>query len=246
MKKRIFKRYQFKKKFVKSVERQTVRKIVSFLRQEVTSFIMDLPPLTMKDKLFVESRDLNNPCLNRNPHIREIHLTEAYISNAILLLDIIGLAKSNAIRDGYIYPALFSFRHYLELIMKDTLNVKVGKGKVSDSVTNKIHCLDDIWRELKEYIPEDDARKVIDKLMNEISSLDPFSFNFRYTYDIRGNKIWIFPKEIEDKDIECINNIDIVKMPICIDRENLKTIILKMYNYFDGINYQVHNNIIEK
>lgn len=240
MRKKRKKRYHFKKQFVKMIEKRTIMKVMHFHLKEANDMILDLPPLTETDKLFVISDNLNEPCLNRNPHIREIHLSEAYFGNAIHLLDMMEKTNNNSILDGYIYPALFSFRHSLELIMKDTLNKNVGQGNVSQIVKDKVHCLKDIWDDFKEIVPNDEGKKVIERLISELSDLDPNSFNFRYTYDIIGNKIWLSLCDEDSSVIEAPDNIEDQSdnrfLPILIDKRILKMTMLKMYNYFEGIN----------
>lgn len=214
-------------------------------KQEVSNMVMDISPLSMDDRLFVESEDLHNSCLNRNPSIREIHLEESYFKNSIFLLNLIHESDSNAVRDGFIYPALFSFRHYLELTMKDTLNMMAGKGKVSSVVTNKVHNLSEIWTEFKNNVPDDQEKIIIEELIEELTLADPCSFNFRYTYDLKGNKTLLYIKR-EDKKLDLeeqeLDNLDPETFPLLIDNSNLKKIMLKMYNYFEGINWKVSNS----
>ena len=148
--------------------------------------------------------------------------------------DLIKMSKCNSIKDGYIYPALFAFRHSLELIMKDTLNILVGKNNVADVVKNKVHNLETIWNVFKNKAPYDETTIVIDNLIKELSNTDPNSFNFRYSYDIKGNPIDISLNNefVMDDDIR-------KKKTFIIDNENLKMIMLKMYDYFDRINWQM-------
>lgn len=231
------KRYHLKKQFAKYIERQTIRKIMLLSEKDISEIVTNLTPLSKEDKLFVFTNDLHNSCLNRNPYIREHHLSESYFCNAIFLLDIIHESHSNAVRDGYIYPALFSFRHYLELTMKDTLNQK--EGKIATVVTNKVHTLSDIWEEFKKYVPNDEECIIIESLIKELSDIDPNSYNFRYTYDIKGNRIRININNStkENEDIMCDSDEISSLTPILIDNNNLKSIILKMYVYFEGFSW---------
>lgn len=244
------KRYLFKKKFAKTIERQTIRKVMLLSKKDITDLTSNTPPLSMEDKLFIQTENLCNSCLNRSAYVREHHLSDSYFCNAIFLLDLIHESNSNAVRDGYIYPALFSFRHYLELTMKDTLNQKEGIGKVAKVVTDKVHTLLDIWESFKSIVPQDEECSIIESLIKEISDADPYSFSFRYTYDIRGNKIRININKSEGNDIEDVGSLEeneddsddlMTTTPILIDNENLRSIMLKMYDYFDGINWLAHN-----
>lgn len=237
--------FQYKKDFIRTIERRTIRKVMLLSKQDVANMIMDISPLSENDRLFVESEELHNSCLNRSPSIREIHLEESYFSNAIFLLNLIQESDSNAVRDGYIYPALFSFRHYLELTMKDTLNLMAGKGKVSCVVTNKVHNLSDIWTEFKKIVPNDQEKQIVEELIAELSIADPSSFNFRYTYDLKGNEIMLKIKrdsEEQPQEEQELNNLDSEAFPLLIDNNNLITIMLKMYHFFDGINWSVSDS----
>ena len=214
-------------------------------KQDVSNMTMGISPLSIEDRLFVESEDFRNSCLNRNNSVREIQLEESYFSNALFLLRLIYESDSNAVRDGFIYPALYSFRHYLELTMKDTLNIRAGRGKVADVVTNKVHNLNDIWTEFKKIVPDDQEKDIIENLIKELSLSDPYSFNFRYTYDIQGNKTVLYIKRnIEEPDLEGdnIDNLDSETFPLLIDNSNLVKMMLKMYCYFEGINWRENNN----
>lgn len=217
-------------------------------KKEISDYISNISPLSMEDKLFVQSTNLRNSCLNRPTYVRERHLSDSYFCNALFLLDLIHESNSNAVRDGYIYPALFSFRHYLELTMKDTLNQKEGKGKVSKVVTDKVHTLCDIWNAFKSIVPQNEEREMIESLIKEISDIDPHSFNFRYTYDVRGNSIRIVIRndDIDSEDIRGLEEnedelIDLMSTkPILIDNENLVSVMLKMYDYFERCKWLVH------
>ena len=240
------KKYQIKKKFVSSIERRTIRKMMLLSKKEISDFITNTPPLSMEDKLFVQSSNPRNSCLNRSTYVREHHLSDSYFCNALFLLDIIHESDSNAVRDGYIYPALFSFRHYLELTMKDTLNQKEGEGKVAKVVTDKVHTLLGIWNAYKGIVPHNEECNIIEALINEISDVDPYSLNFRYTYDVRGNKIRIVIKNAEkdsEKNRDLENEEDLMSTtPIIIDNENFKSVMLKMYDYFERYKWLVNND----
>jgi hypothetical protein len=211
-------------------------------KREITDLISNTPPLSMEDKLFIQSSNLRNSCLNRSTYVREHHLSDSYFCNAIFLLDLIHESNSNAVRDGYIYPALFSFRHYLELTMKDTLNQKEGIGKVAKVVTNKVHTLLDIWESFKSIVPHDEECCIIESLIKEISDVDPYSFNFRYTYDIRGNKIRIIINNDDNDEENKDDSNDLIStLPILINNENLRSVMLKMYDYFEGFNWLAYN-----
>ena len=70
---------------------------------------MNLEELKKGDKLFNSSESLSDPCLNRPLVIRESLVVGAYAETAVLLLKAIMHAPNNAIRDGWLLPALFFY-----------------------------------------------------------------------------------------------------------------------------------------
>ena len=219
------KRYQFKKKFVKSIERRTVRMLLLLSRKEASDQLWNLPPLRKTDKFLEGSKNLNDSFLNRSIGINEAQFPEAYINTAIILLQIIMMTNSNGIRDGLIYPALFSFRHYLELTLKDSLNHHLGFLQVAKEVIDREHNLNTLWRSLRPYIGEGDEVDIMQKLIYEVNNVDPTSETFRYPYEVdeAGNK------RLPQIDQTRLNDV-----------AKLKRTMLKMYRFLDGINWQAH------
>ncbi|MBR7017257.1 MAG: hypothetical protein IKH99_00225 [Prevotella sp.] len=183
----------FKKKFIKYIERRTVRRLLFLSRNEVSDQLWNILPLKKTDKFLEESNNLNDSFLNRCISINEIHLSEAYMNTAIILLAMIQMTNSNGIRDGLIYPALFSFRHYLELTMKDSLNHFNESGELDASVTRREHSLVNLWNDLAIYIEEGESKDIMIKLMNEVNMIDPVSERFRYPYEISSKRGKILP-----------------------------------------------------
>ena len=215
------KRSYFKKKYTRFVERRTIRKLMFLSRNEASNMLWNLPPLKQADKFLEESYNLNDSFLNRGISINEIHLPEAYMNTAIILLNMIQMTNSNGIRDGLIYPALFSFRHYLELTMKDSLNRFSNTGELDPFVIRREHNLVSLWNSLSPYIEEDESKSNMSKLINEVNMIDPTSERFRYPYEISrvGNKLL---PNIQQRRLNNMNK--------------LKQVMLKMYSFMDGIN----------
>lgn len=215
------KKNYFKKKFVNYIERRTVRKLLFLSRNEASDQLWNIPQLKWSDKFLEESTNLNDSYLNRSISINDIHLPEAYINTAIILLSMIQMTNSNSIRDGLIYPALFSFRHYLELTMKDSLNHFNTSEELDNSVIRREHNLINLWKDLAIYIEEGESKEIMSKLINEVNMIDPASERFRYPYEISR----LGEKQLPEIKQRRLNNI--VK---------LKQIMLKMYMFLDGIN----------
>ena len=215
------KRHQFKKKFIKAIERRTVRKLLFLSRKEASDQLWNLPPLKKSDKFLEGSHNLNDSFLNRGISINEAHFSEAYMNTAIILLHMILLTNSNGIRDDLIYPALFSFRHYLELTIKDSLNHFMRSETVVPDVQAREHNLKNLWKALLPYIGEGEEIEIMQKLIYEINNIDSTSETFRYPYEVDeyGNK------RLPHIDQTRLN--DVIK---------LKRVMLKMYRFMDGIN----------
>lgn len=125
------KRYQFKKQFIKTIERKSIEKMIALTRKDYLSECLYVDPLKEGDRLFNEGSDMSDSFFNRSKNNNEVVMPEAYINTALWLLDLIKLSNNNIVKDGYIYPALYCFRHYLELIMKDSIHYfKLNRGEI--------------------------------------------------------------------------------------------------------------------
>jgi hypothetical protein len=163
---------------------------------------------------------------------------EGYFNAALLVLDKLASSNSAGEKDSLIYPALFNFRHYLELTIKDSIYnftkkkrrkkkcfFSFCKNKKNQTIKYPYgHKLKPLWKKLKSLIPDfpsDSTDDTVDKLIKELDKLDKNSMTFRYVFQIAK------PKDTKNKLI--INEAKDV------DVENLKIIMCKLYNYFEGI-----------
>lgn len=144
--------------------------------------------------------------------------------------------------DSLIYPILYSFRHYLELIIKDTVrNYNLIDKKISSDEIGfkKEHSLLKLWSLLKSRIIENyngyDKETIqqceientsVENMLIEINNLDEYSFGFRYPFQVADNGKYI--------------NSKIVYMfgELKIDLNNLNANMSKLINYFEGLNSQ--------
>lgn len=190
------------------------------------------------DKLIIPSYGINHDYAtindSRKGRFNEIPfylMIEGYRESSFKLLnDLLNDDKTSwSDIDSKIFPILFLFRHYLELIIKE--NTRLSKIKEKEITSNDIgykdsHSLSELWECLKPYIVkefgENIEEKSIENLINEIEEIDKGSYSFRYPYDKarKGNTSIIFHIE-ENKTIDLIN---------------LGTKMQKMANYFGGIN----------
>lgn len=180
------------------------------------------------DVLLKKPTQYNNlSIINRNKKLSEFLIPEGYYSIVLDTLKRIRNTTNNAEKDSLIYPLLYNFRHYLELIMKDAIrNFRITRDEINQSQIGykKVHSLLSIWNKLKTYIDDTESNECIafGKLIEELHNIDPNSFSFRYSY--KGN---VDP----DAALEPVfnNRID-------VDIENLEKVIKKMHRFIEGIN----------
>lgn len=200
------------------------------------------------DKAFIsnESYNYNYSSLNRSKGINNEHsqflIIEGYREASKELLENLLLDEEiDWLKlDSKIFPVLFLFRHYVEIIIKDTLryynilNDLIASNEVGFV---KEHSLMKLWSCLKPFLERNyltyekklaeecmASDNSIEALIKEIDELDKFSFAFRYAFE-------------GAKTIDTKVNYTISK-PVIINLKNLKNIIIKMINYFEGIHSQ--------
>ena len=218
------KRYQFKKAFIKSIERRSMDKMIALTKNDYLLECLNVEPLKEDDKLFVESENLSDSFLNRSKKNNEIVMPNAYINTALWLLDLIKLSHNNLVKDGYIFSALYCFRHYLELIMKDSIHYfKLNRGEISSDelgYSDKEHGLFNLWNSLRNFLDDNNQVKRICKIIKEMDDIDKSSTAFRYAFNHNNGRIveYDYPATM-------------------IDVSELKKRVLQLYNFFEGINH---------
>lgn len=137
-------------------------------------------------------------------------------------------------KDSHIYPIIYNFRHYLELIMKQSIRYfRLNEDEIADDEigydTN--HSLKKLWNTLKVYlgkIEDTDQHETIafDKLINELDIIDRNSFVFRYHCNTgkKNDKIKLTIPNAKD-----------------ISLNNLEKVIKKMHCYIEGISSLAYN-----
>lgn len=207
------------------------------------------------DKLFISGEGLNYDYASINQtrgilnHHSEFLIVEGYKTATVDLLN--SLIQDDKIDwlkiDSKIYPIMFVFRHYLEMSMKSTLrfyNMLNDKTTYEQVGYIKEHSLEKLWKDLRPYLEktfenyQEDLRSesistltAVEALLAEFDSLDKNSFGFRYAF--AGVK-----KPEED--------VKFSLPSFTIDLNNLRQVILKCINFFDGINMQVEAMLDEK
>ena len=227
------KRYQIKKSFIKSIERRTMDKMIALTNKNYLLECLNVEPLKEGDKLFVESEDMSDSFLNRSRCNNEIVMPNAYINTTLWLLDLIKLSRDNLVKDGYIISALYCFRHYLELIMKDSIHYfKLNRGEISSDelgYNDKEHGLFNLWNSLRNFLDDNNQVKRICKIIKEMDDIDKGSTAFRYAFNHNNGRIveYDYPATM-------------------IDVSELKKRVLQLYNFFEGINHlsRIENEIL--
>jgi hypothetical protein len=99
--------------------------------------------------------------------------------------------------DKLILPIIFMYRHFVELKLKWIIIHLDGFSgtRISDGLFNQ-HRLFELWIYLKNHLNclrcgqlDKDIKNGLEKLIKELSSLDPESFRFRYSHDTRFNEV---------------------------------------------------------
>lgn len=104
-----------------------------------------------------------------------------YLRGAHALIDL-GLS-TRAKRDYLVYPAVFLYRHYVELQLK-SLHLLLLEHAERPKQFPKTHCLETLWREVRKGLKTIDDQPVVfdaaEALILEFQNLDPRSDAFRY------------------------------------------------------------------
>lgn len=216
---------------------------------------MDRP---VKNDILFKSKDGNNldyATINRQNGINNENslflLIEGYkcaslkLLNEILITDKVDWLKI----DSLIYPVLFSFRHYLELIMKDTIrNYNLIDKKISSDEVGfeKGHSILKLWILFKNINAENHSKSdkdtfeqckiennSVEMMLNEINNYDENSYSFRYPFKVVGSG-----DKINSKLVYMFDELK-------IDINNLNISMLKLINYFDGLNSESMHKLDE-
>lgn len=175
------------------------------------------------DKLFTSHEDWwNNACLNWSGYSWSLYAA-GYKEAADLL--VASVEQRTAGQDILVYPILFLYRQYLELEIKDTLQMARRLQGVSGE-NPMHHRIDQLWRELSKLLlvisPHDSVAELqeIGRMIEEFSKVDPGSMAFRYPVDRAG-----------EPSLPGITHINL---------RNVRDVIAKIAIILSGANSQVH------
>ena len=214
-------RYKLKRKYKKSLRKSLMRELLLLSRKDIDDMANDIPLLSKEDVLFSESDVVSDAILNTTKSGNDILVPNGYISTSVLLLNIIKFSESNLTKDSYIFPALFCFRQYLEIIMKSAILRYRNRDIIPYQGESKfnIHDLDKLWAKLIKHIQVDEDVENIGRIIHQLNEVDNDSTAFRYNYHL--NRI------VRNKDNKQINEL--------LDLDVLRLRVLQLYRFFDGI-----------
>lgn len=105
---------------------------------------------------------------------------------------LIQLARASERRcDMLVLPALFDFRHFVEVALKRI----IADSRIALNIAGNPpygHNIKDLWKEAHGYLAQldpvpDAAESVVERQIEEIARVDPFATAFRYPQDRDGN-----------------------------------------------------------
>ena len=216
--------YQLKRRYKNSLRKTLINELLLLSKKDIDDLAMNIPILSKKDRLFVESENPIDTYINNTVSNNDIMMPNGYISVSILLLKLIQHSNSNLVKDSYIFPALFCLRQYLELTMKKSLlRFRNGETKPYEGEGTFItHDLIELWNKLKKHIDQiDEHVECIEQIVKELNEVDNDGTAFKY--DNALNTI------VRNKDQKKLNNL--------YDVDTLIVRILQLYSFFDGIDY---------
>lgn len=204
-----------------------MREIFSLSQRNIDGESLLQKPLARGDKLFNVSDNLNDPKFAPASHDNEFYYAYGYASSAIFLLQMINFGKSYIHKDSYIYPAIFCFRMYLEIVMKLIIQNLSDQQNIKSDIEG--HNLIEKWKIIRDNymgLVVDDDIIAVENILNGFSAMDPEGTLFRY------------PKKLNDK----IGQNNLKFKPTLIDVAKLRERFLQLYKFFEGLYDSVDPN----
>ena len=199
-------------------------KMVLISRKEIDSLVDCIPVIENHDHFFeVQSCD-NYSYFNSEDYDNNLLMIRGYASTALFFMKIIRSSGSKYVKSCYIAPCLYCFRHYVELILKDTLWYYSRCGYSIDmSKLNEEHNIVALWDKLLPLTGrKDEKTRNIGRLLHELSDFDKCGTTFRYSY------------RFSEKD-----RIQNEPLNLRIDNKKLYTRMLQIYRFLQGLNDEI-------
>ncbi len=143
----------------------------------------------------MDIRDILN---NNNPHYTAQYGWQREFGDATFTFGYISSYKEAAddlvdklLPDLYIFPIMFCYRQYLELLLKNICQHHMKKKDYKDFVFDVSHDLSKIWPYAKSFLVneiDEDKVNFIEQSIRFFHTLDPNSFTFRYEKDKKLNR----------------------------------------------------------
>ena len=215
----------------KKEKKRLFLKMVLYSQKDIESRSLYLPEIKENDHFFTDSDTPNSSYIDTEDYNNDLLMTQGYASAALFFLKVISSSESKYLKACYIMPCLFCFRHYLELILKDTLwrYAQCMSGVVDLDKLKKEHNLAVLWDQLLPLIEKkNDKSKHISRLIHEFSDVDKSGTTFRYSYSFnaKGRK-------------------DNEKLQIRINNKILYIRMLQLYSLMEGLKDEIENRLDE-
>lgn len=143
------------------------------------------------DKLFKSDEDWRNNANLTFPK-NSILYAHGYKTAGDVLVEYI--KKNRPDRDSLVYPIVFSYRHYCELMLKEV--IRDGNELLGGPYDfPKNHKIDELWKQCRKILetvwPKNSVEvlDVVEECIYEFSKIDPMSTAFRYPEDKDGKKL---------------------------------------------------------
>lgn len=134
-------------------------------------------------------------------------MASAYKGASVLILE--NLAKKSDHIEETIFPALFLLRHYIELSLKECLEICKITQNLNHPELNYDRNLNQLFQQLSVRLNDFSINSSLDTVkswVDKFSNLDKASFAFRYPSDKRAQKKHPFPT-LEYLKITTINDL---------------------------------------
>lgn len=172
------KAYQLKKRTKRNIKISVLRRLINVSLDPPFETSLLIPILKKGDKLMEDGDTL---LLNGTD---ELIMAEGFAQVSIAMLRMAQFIGKREVAEQLAIPALFCFRQYVELMLKDAL--LTIPSFVMSEISN-IHSLWNLWQKLVNRLPETerkfstDSDKVAISLLKNLNDIDQCGMRFRYS-----------------------------------------------------------------
>lgn len=171
---------RLKKAYRKYVEREISREVIAL---DIDRKSLWRQPLKMGDKLLNPSDSMSAPVLGTPRPIREVQIEYCYFKASYTLFNLIKWSDNYNVKDGFLFPALFCLRQYVETAIKSSLYYfRLSSGEVAE--IEHTHSLSVLWKELSSYIsPFNEEVACVESIIQELDSYVHTAFRYQFAFD---------------------------------------------------------------